>query len=311
MIAKLLISIFFIFFSLPSYAEYKDLKKISKNNTFIDNYGKIYSIEDIEDIKNTLLIVWSHGSVQDTKTDKCKLKPGFGFEWEGSPITAILNLHNKKIKNLNIKIYRLCSGVKGMLSKDQNKIRKKIKKNKNIVYDLELFPEFKQIKRQNIIFSKAEELSKKGFKNIVLAGHSAGAWASLNLVSRYPNNFKGAIAMNPAFAGPKAEWQNKYPEWGFFRDYQVEIFKANKSLNALLFSHSDDAYEDPGTLSFFKDISNLQFIDFSHIDPTNCNWVDVDRKMSKKDGHSINQSECFNIFIEKNNYYINYLEGLF
>ena len=300
-----------LFFPLISLADYPDLKKISKNNTFMDALGKPYSIEKIKDVENILLIMWNHGSGEDAKKDKCKLKPGYGFEWEGSPIPAILELHNKKVNDLTIKVFRLCSGVKGMSVKDQKKIRKELKKNKKMVYKLNLFPEFKQLKRQNIILDKAEEFTKLGFKNIVLAGHSAGAWASLNLISRFPNQFKGVIAMSPAFAGPKKEWQKKYPEWGLFRNYEVSIFQKNHSLNALLFSHSNDVYEDPKTLSFFKDFNNIEFIDFSVIKPTDCDWADVEKKMSKNDGHSIDQSSCFTKFIKKNNYYISYLESLF
>ena len=166
---------FFIIFLISSqicYSEsldYKGLKKISKNSTFMDNKGKPYS-EDIKDKKNTLLIIYNHGSEEDTSTDPCKLKPGFGYTWEGAVVPAILNLHNKKIKELEIKIYRLCSGVKGMSSKEQKKIRKSIEKGE----ELNLITEHKQLKRQKIILSKTEEFSAQGFENIVLAGYSAG-----------------------------------------------------------------------------------------------------------------------------------------
>jgi len=35
----------------------KDLKKISKDNGFVDNLRKIYSVDNISDKKNTILIV--------------------------------------------------------------------------------------------------------------------------------------------------------------------------------------------------------------------------------------------------------------
>ena len=37
----------------------KDLKKISKDNGFVDNLGKIYSVDTISDKKNTILIIYS------------------------------------------------------------------------------------------------------------------------------------------------------------------------------------------------------------------------------------------------------------
>jgi len=135
--------------------------------------------------------------------------------------------------------------------------------------------------------------------------------ASLNLISRFPDKFKGAIVINPAFAGPKIEWKKKFPEWEFFREQQIDIFKQTDALKAVLFAHSNDAFEDPQTLSFFKSFNNLEFIDYSELKPTSCNWADIDKKMSLEKGHSIPQSSCFTNFIKENKYFIKYLESLF
>ena len=273
----------------------------------MDDKGKPYSEEKITDKKNTLLIIYNHGSEPDTDRDPCKLKPKFGYIWDGAVIPAILNLHNKKINELEIKIYRLCSGVKGMSNKDQKKIKKSIKKGE----ELNLFTEHKQLKRQKIILSKAEELSAQGFENIVLAGYSAGGWASLNLQSRFPKKFKGSIAFNPAFAGPIKEWQKKYPHWGAFREHQVNIFKQTDSLNGILFAHARDVYENLETLSFFREFKNIEFVDYSEINPSNCNWADVDKKMPSNKGHNIPQSSCVTKYINDNNYLIKYLKKIF
>ena len=51
---KIFLLFFFIIFSQISYSEsldYKDLKKISKNNTFMDDKGKPYLEEKITDKK--------------------------------------------------------------------------------------------------------------------------------------------------------------------------------------------------------------------------------------------------------------------
>ena len=97
-----------------------------------------------------------------------------------------------------------------MSSHYQEKIRKLIEKGEKIDSHLE----YKQQKRQNIILDKADEFLNNGFKKIILAGYSAGGWASLNLISKFPDKFKGAIAINPAFAGHKIDWERD-PEWGF------------------------------------------------------------------------------------------------
>ena len=69
----------------------KDLKKISKDNAFVDNLGKTYSVDTISDKKNTILIVYTHGSGNDHVLDKCNKK------WNKAP-PIILNLHEEKIK---------------------------------------------------------------------------------------------------------------------------------------------------------------------------------------------------------------------
>jgi len=307
---KILSTLIFLFISqtlLAASLDYKGLIELSKNNTFMDDKGKPYSEEKIVNKKNSLLIIYNHGSIQDTKKDSCKAKPKFGYIWDAAVVPAILKLHNKKKKGLEIKIYRLCSGVKGMSVKNLKKYSKQLKSNGKI----ELVGEFKNLKRQNIIINEVEKLKNLGFENIILAGWSAGGWASLNLQSRFPDKIKGVIAFNPAFAGPKNEWQKKYPEWGAFREHQVNIFNQSDSLNAILFAHNKDVFEDPETLSFFKKFKGLQFIDYSEVRPTTCSWADVDKKMESNKGHDIPQSTCFTKLVDKNNYFINYLESIF
>tara|TARA_Y100000590_G_C15605304_1_gene971750 strand:+ start:148 stop:1101 length:954 start_codon:yes stop_codon:yes gene_type:complete len=301
--------LFFFLISLPAFAEYKGLKKLSKNNSFMDSKGKPYSIDEITNIDQTLLIIWNHGSFQDTKTDKCKKNPKWGYEWDGAVVPAVAKLHNKKINNLEIKIYRLCSGVKGLTNKQQNILYNQIKSKGS--FKLHENWEYKQLKRQKIILEKTKEFYELGFKNIVLAGYSAGGWASLMLLSNNPEIISGAVALNPAFAGPKKEWQDELPNWGELRNMQLDMFNYDESLNALIFSHSNDAYEDPTTLSFLKEFEKVNFIDYSKLKPTSCQWADVARSMEEHDGHSIPQSECFTKFIEKNNYFINYFKELF
>ncbi len=296
-----------IFFSNYSYAEYKDLKKLSKNNSFMDEKGIPYSSDLITDKENILLLIWNHGSGPDTKIDKCKKKPKFGYTWDGAVPPVILEFHNKKINNLEIKIFRLCSGVKGMSGKEQDRIFDLIKKKKNI----DRYSELKQQKRQKIIFQEVEKFIEEGFKNIVIGGYSAGGWASLNLISRYPDKFKGAIAFNPAFAGPKREWNKELPNWGFFREEQINELQKTDTLNALVFLHSNDEFETPVTLSFLSNFNYINLIDYSELKPTECVWADVDKNMPMEAGHAIPQSSCFVEYEKKNKFIFKYLENIF
>ena len=307
---KLLYIFLFFFISTnisASTLDYKDLDKIIKKSTFFDNQGKTYSIDKINDKRNTLLIIDNHGSDYDIVKDKCQKKPALGYTWNGATVPAILKLHNKQIKGLTIKIYRLCSGVKGMTLKAMKKYRNQLKNNGTIS---NIEDETKNIKRQKILLNELNKFNEMGFENIVLSGFSAGAWASLNLQSKYPDKIKGTIAINPAAFGKKTIWNKKYPEWGFFRKTNFDDLKKSNSINSIIFTHNKDKYETPETLSFFRDIKGVKFIDYSELKPTNCKWADANHNMGPSDGHDVPQSICFTNFIEKNNHLIKFLEQI-
>jgi len=286
--------------------KYKGLEKLSKNNTFMNNKGEPYSIDEISDKKNSVVIVYNHGSIQDHKQDPCKAKPKFGYLWDAAVVPAILKLHNKTINGLEVKIYRVCSGVKGMSVKNQKKYRKEL----NSKGKIDLVDEHKIIKRPKIILNEVENLKKLGFDKIILSGYSAGGWSSLVLQSRHPEKIIGTIAFNPAFAGPKKEWQKKYPEWGAFRDDSINKLNKADKINAIVFAHKDDIFEDPKTLSFFENFKDLSLIDYSEIKPTSCTWADVNEKMTPDKGHNIPQSKCFTKYLEDKNYLTTFLENI-
>ena len=306
---KIFLTIIFLLVTNNLFAntlEYKGLEKLSKNNTFMNDKGEPYSIDEISDKKNSVVIIYNHGSIQDHKQDPCKAKPKFGYVWDAAVVPAILKLHNKIINGLEVKIYRVCSGVKGMSVKNQKKYRKELKSKGKI----NLVDEHKNIKRPNIILNEVKNLKKLGFDKIILSGYSAGGWSSLFLQSRYPEKIIGTIAFNPAFAGPKKEWQKKYPEWGAFREDSINKFNKADTINAIVFAHKDDIFEDPKTLSFFENFKNLSLIDYSELKPTKCNWADVNEKMTADKGHNIPQSKCFTKYLESKNYLISFLENI-
>ena len=47
----------------------KDLKKISKDNGFVDNFGNIYLDDKITDKSKTILIIYTHGGMGDQALD--------------------------------------------------------------------------------------------------------------------------------------------------------------------------------------------------------------------------------------------------
>ena len=71
---KIFLILIFLFISNNLFAnnlEYKGLEKLSKNNTFMNDKGKPYSIEEISDKNSSLVIIYNHGSIQDHKQDSC------------------------------------------------------------------------------------------------------------------------------------------------------------------------------------------------------------------------------------------------
>ena len=69
----------------------KDIDKLSKVSGFIDNELKLYDEETILDKKNTIIIMYNHGSWKpETRREEC-------IKGAGRIPEAISSLHNKKI----------------------------------------------------------------------------------------------------------------------------------------------------------------------------------------------------------------------
>ena len=298
---KLLIILFFTIFSSNVYADSKfdkDLKKVSKLNGFTDSSGTIYPADQISNKENTILIIYNHGSTVDWKLDKCS------SAWNKIP-PAILQLHDQKIKNLQIKLYQLCSGVKGWTENERVKMWEAHKKSGKLSYELAdkngtpLIKRQKQLFKQKIINNKIDDFTKQGFNNIVLAGHSAGAWASITLKSQFPEKIDGVIAFHPAVSGTFKN-RKDWPWWEDVRTQLIGLMKLENLKNALVFAHNKDHYETPKSLSFLSNLKSIKFVDISGLD---CKG---EAKLGR--GHAITLTKCF---AEKDNNIVPYLEEIF
>jgi len=291
-----------LFISFNSFAgKYEsDLKKISKLNSFIDDSGTAYQIDRINNPENTILILYSHGSEGDNKSDKCMKS------WSKVP-PVLTQLHNTKIDNLEIKIYMLCSGVRGWSQAEENKmgddfeINKKLSLNFKDKDGLLLIDKQKQILKQKVILEKIKEFESLGFKNIVLAGHSAGGWASIALYSYYPEIVKGVIAFNPAFAGRLVTNKNEF--WSAIRKREIAKMKLSDSSNIIVYSHDRDEFESPSTLTFLSKLNNIEFIDLS-------SSLCKGKTMTGGD-HGIPLNKCFAVQEKKDENIFNYLKRIF
>ena len=302
---QILIITLFVLLSTNSFADKKfekDLKKVSKDNGFINNTGKIYPIENISDKKNIILIVYTHGSQGEQTLDKCNKK------WNKVP-PIILNLHDKKIKDLKVKIYHLCSGVRGWTEnhwrKMDNIYKNSSKDNFSKIikndFDRIKFNGAKQFQKQKVILNKVDELINLGFENIILAGHSAGGWASITLKSKYPNKISGTIAINPAFSG-KLNNRREWKFWELVRTYGVSQIDLKNLNNTIIYVHDKDDWETSETLSFL----NLNTVVYKDISKSSCK-----AKLIFGKHHGIPLTKCFAEKKSNINDMINFLEQIY
>ena len=302
---QILIIILFILLSKNSFADKKfekDLKKVSKNNGFINDTGKIYPIENISNKKNIILIVYTHGSQGEQILDKCNKK------WNKVP-QIILNLHDKKIKDHKVKVYHLCSGVRGWTENHWRKMddiyKNSSKDNFSKIikddFDIIKFNGAKQFRKQKVIINKVDELINLGFENIILAGHSAGGWASITLKSKFPNKISGTIAINPAFSG-KLNNRREWKFWELVRTYGVSQIDLKNLNNTIIYVHDKDGWETSKTLSFL----NLNTVVYKDISKSDCK-----AKLIFGKHHGIPLTKCFAEKKSNENNLINFLEQIY
>ena len=84
----------------------------------------------------------------------------------------------------------------------------------------------------------SNQIRSLGFENIILAGHSCGAWASISLAGQFPEKIKGTIATNPACRGKISDRLNDtWPAWDAFHEHYVnKFFIQPTEINSLLSS---------------------------------------------------------------------------
>ena len=132
----LIILLLGLLLSSPAFADErfeKDLKKISKLNSFFNNKGEPYQIQKNITKDKTIIIIYTHGSHgKNQKINSCKQA------WNKIP-PSIYQLDGTKIKDFTIKTYQLCSGVRGWTKKELGKripsISYNLKKGGSVLID--------------------------------------------------------------------------------------------------------------------------------------------------------------------------------
>jgi hypothetical protein len=300
---RILVFLFiYIFFTTNAHSNLKfdkDLKKFSKDNGFVDNKGKVYPKEQITDKQNTILIIYNHGSDNDQKTDKCTNS--------GNNVAKVIrDLHNKKIKNFNVKIYRFCTGAKGWSKKEQTKMWKTHEKSGKLAIEIKdkdgtpLINKQKQNQRRRVIKEKVDSFIGEGFKNIILAGHSSGGWQSIKIKAEFPKLVKGVIGLNPGAGGTV---QNR-KDWPWWEDVRYYGFVEDLSqLNAIIITHDKDHFNTPKDYSLFSNLSSIKFLNLTE---SGCKKAEPSNSY-----HGITLTKCYAEYEKKNKDIIKYLEEIF
>ncbi len=301
--------IIFLLINSNSYADKKfekDLKKLSKFNSFIDNKGNPYQINESLNKDKTIILIYTHGSSgKERSIDKCQKK------WRKVP-PVIYELDGIKIKDFTVKVYKLCFGVRGWSQSEEDKFWDVYDKNNQDVDSVLMLKDKNGIflvdktevsTKKKVLKLKVEDFNDKGFRNIVLVGHSAGAWSSLVLKSEIPNQINGVIAFNPARSGKFAKKKNPDRGWINWRNYKMSLIKVDKLSKVLVYAHEKDPYENTKTLSFLSDAKTVRFIDLSD---TKCK-----KKTTLGGYHGIHLTKCFAESDPKRNEIIKYLDQIY
>lgn len=118
-------------------------------------------------------------------------------------------------------------------------------------------------KRAREIGRAVDELRAKNViaRDIFLAGHSAGAWASLMYLRDDADRVNGAILFAPACCGVRSEI-DQYPVWlRHIQPKQIGEIVSGKPVAALVFAYEDDPFNRPADLSFLsRAFSSVQLI---------------------------------------------------
>ncbi len=287
----------------------KDIKKLSKISGFVDDESQLYNEERILDKKNTIIIIYNHGSnTPEKRREEC-------VKGAGRIPEAISSLHNKKINNMTLRIYRMCSGARGLSDHHYDRVNRlfNIDDNPNgfielIDYDgIRLYNKVQQHLRRQIVLDTIDDLTKRGYDNIILSGLSAGGFLSLYLTAHFPEKIDGSIIFNPAAFGGKLRKNPYAPAQALRENWEKEMSKFSE-INSLLFIHDDDGLEDSKTLSFLTKMNKVQTINYTNF---GCEFPLGGKYKAHVFPVWPEKDSCFTKWEKKNNYIIDYLSKIF
>ena len=294
---KYLINLLIIFlFSNPLHAD-----KLLKSG-FLSGEWKLDTNFEVKDPKNKILVIFNHGQDDHDKPSKnCVWKNG---------IRNIASLSGEKIKGKEILVYNFCTDHLG------GDDWKRLWKNK---FEFPYKGITKLDKRVNANLDLIEKFEKLGIPNnqIFIAGQSCGGWATMMLISKYPEKVAGGISTHHACYGKLSKkykvkkngvekalenFKKKRPGPAFLRENQIKEISKAKNLPVLAFTHPKDPFD--GLLSdWVEKIPGVKRIIISEdykINNKNCRRIGINNgdrwEENIKDAHLMALGDCFQYY---------------
>ena len=294
---KYLINLIIVFlFSNPLHAD-----KLLKSG-FLSGEWKLDTNFEVKDPKNKILVIFNHGQDDHDKPSKnCVWKNG---------IRNIASLSGEKIKGKEILVYNFCTDHLG------GDDWKRLWKNK---FEFPYKGITKLDKRVNANLDLIEKFEKLGIPNnqIFIAGQSCGGWATMMLISKYPEKVAGGISTHHACYGKLSKkykvkkngvenalenFKKKRPGPAFLRENQIKEISKAKNLPVLAFTHPKDPFD--GLLSdWVEKIPGVKRIIISEdykINNKNCRRIGINNgdrwEENIKDAHLMALGDCFQYY---------------
>ena len=256
---------------------------------------------NLDNPNDKIIIIFNHGSAENDKPSK-------DCVWKNN-IRNFASLSGNKIKDKEVLVYLLCTDD---LGGDNWKI---FWKNKDVKY--KGTPKLE--KRVSANVDLIEKFISLGVPNnqIFMAGQSCGGWATMMLISRYPNKIAGGISTHHACYGKLSikykvkkvgiekalnNFKKKKPVASYFREKQLKEINMAKNLPILIFTHPKDPYD--GLLSdWVEAIPGTKRVVISEnykINNKSCKRIGVNNgnrwDEPIKDGHLMALGDCFQYY---------------
>ena len=294
---KYLFSFLIIFlFSNPLHAD-----KLLKSG-FLSGEWKLNTKFEVKDPKNKILIIFNHGQEDHDKPSK-------DCVWKNN-IRNFASLSGQKVKDKEVLVYLFCTDH--LAGDDWKRLWKK-------KFDFPYKGITKLDKRVNANLDLVKKFVELGVpKNqIFLAGQSCGGWATMMLISKYPDKVAGGISTHHACYGKLSKkykvkkvgiekalenFKKKNPGPAVLRENQIKEISKAKNLPVLVFTHPKDPYD--GLLSdWVEEIPGAKRIVISEdfkINNKNCRRIGINNgkrwEEKVKNAHYMALGDCFQYF---------------